>query len=262
MSCDESEAKAAAARDERKRSLPIFGGAAQAAAAVEPPRYWRSLTERARALPASAANEFPAGASELDARLAPRLHAAAGRLDAPSPAWAPPARSRTRRSSRSSAAPTRSRRATRCTSRPATRWKATRPACWSRATRDARPRSRATPSHPDTLGATTAFEQALILGLYDDDRAQQLRRGDKQIAWTTFLAELRTRCDALAGERRRGAALPDRADRVAAAGRSAPPHPGAVPQGQVRQLRLGVGRRRRRRDQAGLRPAAGAAPPI
>ncbi|MES1209224.1 MAG: TAT-variant-translocated molybdopterin oxidoreductase, partial [Pseudomonadota bacterium] len=66
MSCDESEDKAAAAREARKRSLPIFGGVAQPAPAVRPPRAWRSLAERARALPASAANEFPAGASELD----------------------------------------------------------------------------------------------------------------------------------------------------------------------------------------------------
>ena len=28
------------------------------------------------------------------------------------------------------------------------------------------------PAHPQTIGATTAIEQALILGLYDDDRAQ------------------------------------------------------------------------------------------
>ncbi len=117
------------------------------------------------------------------------------------------------------------------------------------------------PSHPDTLGATTAFEQALILGLYDDDRAQQLRRGDKQIAWTTFLSELRTPLRRAGRERRRGPSLPDRTDGVAAAGRSAAPDPGAFPERQVRQLRHRVGRRRRRRDQAGLRPAAGAPPP-
>ena len=35
------------------------------------------------------------------------------------------------------------------------------------------------PAHPQTVGATTAFEQALILGLYDDDRAKQLRRGTR-----------------------------------------------------------------------------------
>ena len=39
------------------------------------------------------------------------------------------------------------------------------------------------PDHPETLGATTAIEQALILGLYDDDRAKLLRRGGETIAW-------------------------------------------------------------------------------
>ena len=45
------------------------------------------------------------------------------------------------------------------------------------------------PAHPQTFGATTPFDQALILSLYDDDRAKQLRRGGDPIAWTTFLAE-------------------------------------------------------------------------
>ncbi len=55
------------------------------------------------------------------------------------------------------------------------------------------------PAHPETLGATTAAEQALILGLYDDDRAKQLRRGGTPIAWPTFLSELKARSASLAG---------------------------------------------------------------
>ena len=55
------------------------------------------------------------------------------------------------------------------------------------------------PAHPETLGATTAIEQALILGLYDDDRAKQLRRGGTPIAWPTFLAEMKARSASLAG---------------------------------------------------------------
>jgi Fe-S-cluster-containing dehydrogenase component/anaerobic selenocysteine-containing dehydrogenase len=54
------------------------------------------------------------------------------------------------------------------------------------------------PSHPETLGATTTAEQALILGLYDDDRAKQLRRGGTAIAWPTFLAEIKARAASLA----------------------------------------------------------------
>ncbi|HXJ23713.1 MAG TPA: hypothetical protein VMT03_26085, partial [Polyangia bacterium] len=66
MSCDESQERAQAEREERKskRSLPIFGGAQQVNASLEPRQVWRSLDERAGALPSSAANEFPAGASE------------------------------------------------------------------------------------------------------------------------------------------------------------------------------------------------------
>src|SRR6476661_7228858 len=37
------------------------------------------------------------------------------------------------------------------------------------------------PEHPETLGATTAFEQAMILSLYDDDRAKQIRRGGEPL---------------------------------------------------------------------------------
>src|SRR5450432_891026 len=49
------------------------------------------------------------------------------------------------------------------------------------------------PAHPETIGATTVTEQALILGLYDDDRAKQLRRGGDAIGWQTFLADVKAR---------------------------------------------------------------------
>ena len=49
------------------------------------------------------------------------------------------------------------------------------------------------PQHPETLGATTAVEQALILGLYDDNRAKQLRSGGQPIAWRTFLGDVKSR---------------------------------------------------------------------
>ena len=45
------------------------------------------------------------------------------------------------------------------------------------------------PAHPQTVGATTVFDQALILGLYDDDRAKQLRRGAARSPGSTFVAE-------------------------------------------------------------------------
>ena len=45
------------------------------------------------------------------------------------------------------------------------------------------------PEHPGSLGASTALDQGLILGLYDDDRARQLSRMGQPIAWKTFLVE-------------------------------------------------------------------------
>jgi molybdopterin-containing oxidoreductase family iron-sulfur binding subunit len=54
------------------------------------------------------------------------------------------------------------------------------------------------PAHPETIGATTVAEQALILGLYDDDRAKQLRRGGDAIGWQTFLADVKARGGKLA----------------------------------------------------------------
>jgi molybdopterin-containing oxidoreductase family iron-sulfur binding subunit len=46
------------------------------------------------------------------------------------------------------------------------------------------------PAHPQTVGASSVFDQALILSLYDDDRAKQLKHGGEPIAWRTFLTEI------------------------------------------------------------------------
>jgi molybdopterin-containing oxidoreductase family iron-sulfur binding subunit len=51
------------------------------------------------------------------------------------------------------------------------------------------------PDHPETAGATTSIEQALILGLYDDDRSKQLRRRGQPIAWDSFLADVKALMD-------------------------------------------------------------------
>jgi molybdopterin-containing oxidoreductase family iron-sulfur binding subunit len=45
------------------------------------------------------------------------------------------------------------------------------------------------PDHPETQGATTAIDQALILGLYDDDRAKTLRHGVSALAWRSFISQ-------------------------------------------------------------------------
>jgi MoCo/4Fe-4S cofactor protein with predicted Tat translocation signal len=46
------------------------------------------------------------------------------------------------------------------------------------------------PDHRDSLGATSALHQALLLGLYDDDRAKQLKYKGEPVAWRTVLAEV------------------------------------------------------------------------
>jgi MoCo/4Fe-4S cofactor protein with predicted Tat translocation signal len=54
------------------------------------------------------------------------------------------------------------------------------------------------PDHPETLGATNVFEQALPLNLYDPDRARQLTHKGLPIAWRGLLAHLATRSAELA----------------------------------------------------------------
>ncbi len=60
------------------------------------------------------------------------------------------------------------------------------------------------PAHPQTLGATSSFDQNLVLGLYDDDRAKQIRSGPRPLAWRTFLAEAAVRANQLAETRGAG----------------------------------------------------------
>ena len=91
-----------------------------------------------------------------------------------------------RRSFRSCAAPRRSSRATRCTSRPRTLDGYASGLLVE--SHEGRPtKVEGNPAHPQTLGATSSFDQALILGLYDDDRAKQLAPAPRPLAWRTFL---------------------------------------------------------------------------
>ncbi|HYG36347.1 MAG TPA: TAT-variant-translocated molybdopterin oxidoreductase [Clostridia bacterium] len=46
------------------------------------------------------------------------------------------------------------------------------------------------PEHPASLGATSVFEQAAILGLYDPDRSQAIMRGNRISSWEAFLTTL------------------------------------------------------------------------
>ena len=45
------------------------------------------------------------------------------------------------------------------------------------------------PSHPASLGATDAFAQAAIIGLYDPDRSELIRKGENIATWSGFSAD-------------------------------------------------------------------------
>jgi molybdopterin-containing oxidoreductase family iron-sulfur binding subunit len=57
------------------------------------------------------------------------------------------------------------------------------------------------PDHPASLGATDAFGQAWVLGLYDPDRSQTLAYRGEIRAWTDFMSAMRT---AMAVQKPRG----------------------------------------------------------
>lgn len=46
------------------------------------------------------------------------------------------------------------------------------------------------PQHPDSLGATSVFAQASVLGLYDPDRSKAIRNGENLSNWETFTSDL------------------------------------------------------------------------
>jgi molybdopterin-containing oxidoreductase family iron-sulfur binding subunit len=60
------------------------------------------------------------------------------------------------------------------------------------------------PEHPETRGATTPIDQALILGLYDDDRAKALRHGGEALAWRSFLVQTKAHGEKLAAKQGEG----------------------------------------------------------
>ncbi|MES1207360.1 MAG: TAT-variant-translocated molybdopterin oxidoreductase, partial [Pseudomonadota bacterium] len=46
------------------------------------------------------------------------------------------------------------------------------------------------PDHRDSLGAAGTFDQALLLGLYDDNRAKQIRHRNEPMAWISLLGRI------------------------------------------------------------------------
>jgi molybdopterin-containing oxidoreductase family iron-sulfur binding subunit len=60
------------------------------------------------------------------------------------------------------------------------------------------------PDHPASLGATDAFSQAAILGLYDPDRSKAIKRRGRIATWDDFLTELKAALTAQAAKRGAG----------------------------------------------------------
>ena len=63
------------------------------------------------------------------------------------------------------------------------------------------------PRHPASLGASGAFEQAAILGLYDPDRSQAVINIGRISTWDAFLAQLTTQLQAVAASQGAGLRL-------------------------------------------------------
>ncbi|HEY2899654.1 MAG TPA: TAT-variant-translocated molybdopterin oxidoreductase [Polyangia bacterium] len=56
------------------------------------------------------------------------------------------------------------------------------------------------PDHPISLGAANSYDQALILGLYDENRAKQLTHDGEAWAWRSLVQQINERGQALAAD--------------------------------------------------------------
>jgi MoCo/4Fe-4S cofactor protein with predicted Tat translocation signal len=206
MSCDDN--KDARAKDRQKRrSLPIVTSEApqestkESTKTASAPRYWRSIAEHdaAKAIALGAVNEFPPGADTLEEGTVSRrgfmqMLGASTALATVSVACQKP---------NEKIIPFVRRPAELTPGNPlhfATAYALEGFANGLLVTsHEGRPsKIEGNPDHPTTQGATTTIDQALILGLYDDDRAKELRRGTDPIAWRTFALETKARAEKLA----------------------------------------------------------------
>jgi Fe-S-cluster-containing dehydrogenase component len=202
MSCDDNH-EARSKDRARRRSLPIAG---QRTAAT--PKFWTSADDRARtAPPAGAANEFAGGTFEIPAGGEPVSRR--GFIQVASLSTAVAAVGAACAKPHQKIVPF-VRRPEEVTPGNPLHF-ATAYALDGYASgllvesHEGRPtKIEGNPAHPQTLGATTTIEQSLVLSVYDDDRAKQIRSGPRPLAWRTFLAEAAVRANALAENRGAG----------------------------------------------------------
>ena len=109
------------------------------------------------------------------------------------------------------------------------------------------------PDHPGSLGATDAFAQASILGLYDPDRSQAEIHDGRIGSWAEFQDELSTALGAEKGGRRRRAAAADADDHFSDARRSNQHVLEGLSVREVGAVRIGDARQCARRRETRLR---------
>ena len=109
------------------------------------------------------------------------------------------------------------------------------------------------PEHPSSLGASDAFMQASVLGLYDPDRSQVVRKLGDTATWGEFIAALQPVAQRREDQRRR-AAHPHPDHHLADPRRADAGAPRAVPGHEVASVGSGEPRQRARRRADGLRP--------
>jgi molybdopterin-containing oxidoreductase family iron-sulfur binding subunit len=186
MSCDEN--KEARAKDRVRRSLPIVaddrGGRSES-------RPWRSLDERAGSpsVALAAVNEFPAGASELEGvsrRSFMQLVGASTALATVGAACRKP---------NDKIIPFIRKPLEVTPGNPLHFATATALDGYASGllveSHEGRPtKIEGNPDHPETLGSSSVFEQAMIAGLYDTDRAKQIRSNGQPVAWRPLVAQV------------------------------------------------------------------------
>ena len=109
------------------------------------------------------------------------------------------------------------------------------------------------PEHPASLGATDAFTQASVLGLYDPDRSHAINNAGRISTWNAFFAALERRTRSATTEPRRRFANPNRNRDVADFGTANQESPRQISPSQVASISTSRERQRASRLASGIR---------